>query len=199
VLALSGLLASGGDPAREPLQPPAGIVQRMAGVSCFTGAVAALWGQEAALSGPKAEGSHQDMDFAILDVLVTSHENAISRYSYTGDVHKREGNRLRMAYPWTLLPCKDGHVGIIGLPRQWDVLCLWMEREDLINDPLFATPHARSENADALDAEMTAWTMRHTKEDLFRECQARHLPVGAVYTEAECLENRHLTGRGFFV
>lgn len=190
LLALSGLLASGGDPDRSPLQLPGHLTQSLAGLGCFTASAAALLALE------RGQGARH-IDFAILDALTHFHENAVSRYSYGGAIHKREGNRLAHVAPWTMLPCRDGHIGIIVQPRRWDVLCLWMERPELIEDVRFADPVDRGKNVDDVEALLLDWISTRDREYLFRGGQARQMPFGAVRSAAENLQAEQLTARGF--
>jgi crotonobetainyl-CoA:carnitine CoA-transferase CaiB-like acyl-CoA transferase len=187
---LSGLMSSVGEPGEEPLQLPGWLLQAYVGLSAFPAATTAIWWQE-------HSGRPHDVDVAALDVLATSIPHAINRYSYTGAVLSRQGNRLLSGYPWTLLPCKDGYVGIIVLERNWDVFCLWMERPDLIDDPRFATRYVRSQHADELDEIMRPWALQHTKEELYREGQARQMPFGGVFTVEDILQRDREGGRAF--
>ena len=45
-------------------------------------------------------------------------------------------------------------------------LCRAMGREDLANDPDYATPEKRYENRHRLDAEIKKWTMLHTRDEV---------------------------------
>src|SRR5262249_27443282 len=92
---------------------------------------------------------------------------------------------------------KDGFIGVIVPDRSWDVFCLWMERPDLLTDPRFATRYARSQHVEALAEILTAWTMQHTKEELYREGQLRHLPFGAVSTLQDSLNLAQRDAREF--
>jgi crotonobetainyl-CoA:carnitine CoA-transferase CaiB-like acyl-CoA transferase len=74
-----------------------------------------------------------------------------------------------------------------------------MDRPDLIDDPRFATAHARGLNASALDRELTAWTKRHSRAYLYREGQELHLPFGEVRSVAENVRSTHLAARAFWV
>src|SRR4029079_8917266 len=124
--------------------------------------------------------------------------HAISGHSYTGSIESRQGSRFVDGYPWTVLPCKDGFIGIIAPQVRWDVFCIWMERLDLIEDPRFNDRLARSKHPDELDEIMKAWTMQMTKEELYRGGQERQLPFGAVFTVPDSLGSQQLADRKFF-
>ncbi|MGD9932728.1 MAG: CoA transferase [Dehalococcoidia bacterium] len=189
-LARSGLLASCGLPGREPLLPAPVVLDAMVTAAVFAGAVGAITWHE-------ASGCPHRVDLGKLDVFVNSHENAVSRYSYAGAVHRREGNQLHSQAPWDLYACRDGQVGVIVLPRSWDVFCMMLNRLDLQKDPRFAEPADRAANRDELDKIIRDWLSTRGRKEVFHEGQSLHMPFGAVEAAGETLRSDHLVARGF--
>jgi len=189
--AMSGLMSYVGEPDREPVQFPAWLVQTHVGLAAFTAIASSI-----PVDG-SAVASH-DIDIAELDVIANSNPHAISEHSYTGGIGRRAGSRFLDGYPWTVLPCKDGFIGVIVPQTGWDVFALWIDRPDLIDDPRFVDRFARRQHPDEFDEIFTAWSMQFTKDELYRDGQARHLPFGAVYTAADSLASEQLADRKFF-
>lgn len=191
VFAASGLMNFVGEPDREPLRLPSWLVDSHVGLAAFTAITSTI----------RIDGGSMtscDLDIAAMDVLANCNPHAISQTSYTGIVGRRQGSRFVDGYPWTVLECKDGDIGIIVPQTGWDVFCLWMERPDLIEDPRFADRFRRRQHADELDVILTAWTQTLTRDELYREGQDRHLPFGAVFTVADSLDSPQLAARDFF-
>jgi crotonobetainyl-CoA:carnitine CoA-transferase CaiB-like acyl-CoA transferase len=72
-------------------------------------------------------------------------------------------------------------------------------REDLADDPRFATPQLRREHNDEVDKIISAWTRQHTKHDLMELLGNAQVPGGAVLNTLELSEDPHLRKRGTFV
>lgn len=191
LFAASGLMAHVGEPAREPVQLPGWLVQGHVGIAAFTGIASTL----SVDGGPVT--SH-DLDIASVEVIQNSNPHAIGDYHYKGAVQRRQGSRQLDGYPWTVIPCKDGFVGVIAPQTRWDIFCLWMDRPDLITDPMFMDRIARRQHPDELDAIMIEWASHLTKSELYLGGQERGLPFGAVFTVPDSLESPQLAERQFF-
>lgn len=191
LFAASGLMAHVGEPDGEPVRLPGWLVQGHVGIAAFTGIASTL----PIDGGPPT--SH-DLDIASLEVLQNSNPHAIGDYHYRGTVQRRQGSRQLDGYPWTVIRCKDGFVGVIAPQTRWDVFCLWMDRPDLITNPLFKDRVARRQRPDELDAIMIEWASGMTKAELYLGGQERGLPFGAVFTVADSLDSPQLAGRQFF-
>ena len=87
-------------------------------------------------------------------------------------------------------------------PEHWARLCKVMGREELINDPRFATPALRVKNDAELDAIITAWTSTRTKHEAMALVGGAGIPAGAVLDTMELQndptlrEARHHAGDG---
>ena len=191
VFAESGLMANVGDAEIEPPSLPDWLLQGQIGLAAFT-AVGSLIPIDGSAPRP------QDLDLAEVEVFANNNPHSISEYSYKGVASPRPGWRMLPGYPWTVLPCKDGHIGVIVPQTRWDVFCLMLDRPDLVSDPRFSDRYARSQHPDELDEIMIPWVASRTREELYREAQARGLPFGAVFTAADSLDSEQLRERRFF-
>ena len=79
----------------------------------------------------------------------------------TGQLPPRAGNRQAglSSAPYNAFPTKDGWVAIhVVTEAHWQNLLKAMGREDLADDPRFATNAARTANMEATEAVVTEWT-----------------------------------------
>jgi crotonobetainyl-CoA:carnitine CoA-transferase CaiB-like acyl-CoA transferase len=58
---------------------------------------------------------------------------------------------------------------------------------------------ARSENAETINQHIKEWTMKYTKEEIYKKGQALSCPVSPCKTSRDLLESEQLAARGFFV
>ena len=94
--------------------------------------------------------------------------------------------------PIGVYPCKGGgpndYVYIYtsaANPEHWTRLLKVMGREDLIGDERYATPAARTERRDEVDAIVSAWTIQHDKHAAMQMVSGATIPSGAVLDTAE--------------
>ena len=189
--AMGGWSAIIGHPDREPLKPGGNQAQFVAGLFGAIGTLTAYYAQE-------ITDICQYLDISIMDAVLYIQMNITSMYSYNGTIRKRNGNRV-WPPPGTILPCKDGYIGVIAVTtQQWETLCHWIEMPELIDDPKFRTNADRALNADELDAILISWLGNHKMDELQYEGQKRRLPFAIPASTKRLLESKHLEERGFF-
>ena len=115
----------------------------------------------------------------------------------------RNGNQLGRNVPGTTYACAPGgpndYVVIYAQPQMWKALMKTMRQPELADDPRFATPDARWENRDALNAIIEAWTCRHSKHEVMRLLGEAGVPCGATLDTGEVLADPHLRQREMIV
>jgi crotonobetainyl-CoA:carnitine CoA-transferase CaiB-like acyl-CoA transferase len=70
-----------------------------------------------------------------------------------------------------------------------------MGREELLDDPRFATAVARGENRDAIDAIVAGWTAEHELSELLPRLEAAIIPTGPVNSIADIATDPHFQER----
>src|SRR5207253_9638091 len=70
-------------------------------------------------------------------------------------------------------------------PEHWSRLMKLIGREELIDDPRFATGDARVKNEKELDAIIGEWTRQHDKREAMEKLIAVGVPSGAVFDTME--------------
>lgn len=101
--------------------------------------------------------------------------------------------------PFHFLPCRDGWVMIICPEQhQWQSFVDLMGNPEWADSPVFATPALRGENWDAIEPFIIEWMADWKQDDLYREAQARRIPLAPVNTMEKVLQSTHLKERAFF-
>jgi len=70
-------------------------------------------------------------------------------------------------------------------PDHWRRLLKVIGREDLIGNEHYASPQARAERADEVNAMISEWTRKHTKHECMEIIGAAGVPAGAVLDTLE--------------
>jgi crotonobetainyl-CoA:carnitine CoA-transferase CaiB-like acyl-CoA transferase len=149
------------------------------------------------------EGEH--LQVAMQDSILHYIRNAFTYMERTdGKAAPRAGSKTVGGGhpPIGVYPCKGGgpndYVYIYtsaANPEHWTRLLRVMEREDLIGDPRFATPEARSERRDEVDAIVSAWTRQRDKHTAMRLVGGATIPAGAVLDTREIADDRRFEQR----
>jgi crotonobetainyl-CoA:carnitine CoA-transferase CaiB-like acyl-CoA transferase len=125
--------------------------------------------------------------------------NAFTYMERTGKPAPRAGSKTVGGGnpPIGVYPCKGGgpndYVYIYtsrANPEHWTRLLKVMGREDLIGDPRFETPDARTEHREEVDAIVSEWTRRHDKHEAMRLVGSATIPAGAVLDTMELANDK---------
>jgi CoA:oxalate CoA-transferase len=190
--ALSGAMATIGDPAREPIKKGGYLTQYTAGGHAFLAALAALWSRE-------ETGQGQHVDVAISECMATIVAGQTKKLTYGGKMAGREVGHQSSDYPYGVLPCRDGYVSMGARPAS-----TWPTIADIIGAPQlaeerFLTRRGRAEHAHEIEPVLTAWLAEHSKDEIFHLGQRRRVALGYVATAKDLLESEQLADRSFFV
>ena len=188
--AAGGYLYITGDPSREPLCGPEHLCGYVGG---YTAAIAVQAGT--VLRQRAGQGSH--IDVSVMAAMLSMHQSTFSRLG-AGIVRLRTG-RYTEVYPLTVLPCRDGYVSLgSALDEEFDRLALAVGLPEILGDPRFATPAARAEHRDDLDALLVPWLAERDAAHVVEIVQAAGLPCSKVATPTEVLGNPQLDARGYW-
>ncbi len=177
--ALGGFTHLCGRPDREPIQMGATVTETLTGAYA---AVATLIAVRAA--GEHGRGDH--VDVSAMETAVNAALLPVQRYDYTGAIGVRSAD-VGPA-PSFILPTADGYVGANVLTQaQWEMMCQFFGRPELIDDPLFSDAWSRMENSRELANELAEQTRSRTSEDVFHDAQTWRIPFGLIPNMAEVL------------
>lgn len=157
----------------------------------------------AALQQRHATGRGQQVEVAMQDAVVNLMRVSLRDHQRFGEPMARTGNQLGRTVPGTTYPCDPGgpndHVFIFAQPQMWLAFVGAIGRPDLADDPKYATPEARWQNREALNALVAAWTRQRTKHAVMHLLAEAGVPCGACQDTGEVLADPHLKAREMIV
>jgi CoA:oxalate CoA-transferase len=191
--ALSGAMATIGDPEREPIKKGGFLAQYTAGGHAFLASLAALWSRE-------TTGRGQHVDVSIAECMATIVAGQTKKLVYGGKMARREVGHQFSDYPYGVLPCKDGQVSVGARPAHtWPTIATEVLGEPTLAEERFATRSGRVEHRDEIEPILLPWLAERTKDEIFHLGQRRRVAFGYVATAKDLLESAQLAERGYFV
>ena len=169
-----------GRPEREPLQLGGSMPETLAGAYAAVATLIAVRAQQ-----QTGRGDH--IDVSVLEAAINMALLVTQRYDYTGDIGIRRAD-IGPA-PSFILPTADGWIGANTLTQaQWEVMCQFFDRAELIDDPRFADAWSRFANSRDVADELAQQTQDRPADEIFHDAQAWRIPFGLVPNLAEVLE-----------
>jgi len=194
--ATGGAMSTTGTPETPPFLNGAGIGDSGTGMHAVIGVLAALEQRHTTGKGQKVEVSMQDAVFNLMRIRIRDHQRF-------GETVGRSGNHMGSNVPSNTYRCHPGgpndYVFVNAQRQMWVALVKAMGREELIEDPRYATPDARTENADEVDAIVGEWTAQRTKHEVMQILAAAGVPCGAVLDTGDLIDDPHLREREMIV
>jgi crotonobetainyl-CoA:carnitine CoA-transferase CaiB-like acyl-CoA transferase len=192
IQAASGIMSVTGFPDGPPVKAGPTLVDFMGGIHLYAGILTALYDRDRSGVGRLVEVAMQE---AVYPTLAGSYDY----YYRTGEPPPRTGNRqsgLNSA-PYNVFATADGHVAIhVVTEAHFQNLLKAMGREDLADDPRFATNAGRVAHMDETDALVEAWTRTLPKMEVFARTKAYRIPCAPVRTAPEVMNDAHMHARG---
>lgn len=193
IQAMCGLMSMNGYRGMDPLRIGMSATDFMAGTVAALAIMGALWRR-------RDTGRGQYIDVSLYDCGLTMLENAVPKYSWTGEVATALGSRHPSAAPHNVYKTADGYIVIITIEdRAFARLCKAMGMPELAEDPRFREVSGRLRNVDELDAIVSSWTGKLRTEDVVRALKAANLAYGVVRNVKEVVEDEHSRARKMIV
>jgi formyl-CoA transferase len=151
------------------------------------------------------------VDIAMQDAVINYCRIVYARSLVTGQAYRRVGNGgpLSSSAPSGVFQCHPGGANdycFIYTSRaadsgnkQWRALLGVIGREDLWDEPRFATPQSRIENEEELNSVISAWTLGRGKQEVMDILGAAGVPSGAIFDTHELMTEPDLRGPQMFV
>lgn len=178
--------------SREPIQAGGIVMDYHSGLSAAIGTLAAFL---VALQ----TGAGQHVDISEQEAALSSHRSVIASYFNTRKASVRGGTVSGAGWAGELR-CKDGWVWIqVPQEHQWQGFVEAMGNPEWAKDEVFRDRAARMKHAQEWEELVTAWTIQHTKEEVYHKAQARGVPIGMVSTPEDVVNSPQLAARGYFV
>jgi crotonobetainyl-CoA:carnitine CoA-transferase CaiB-like acyl-CoA transferase len=156
-------------------------------VSPYIAASAAL----AAICEREHTGDGQEIEVAQLPGVISLLSAEWMQFRHTGEEPPRRANRDPNYCPHGAYPARgddDEWIAIAVSPDEWPVFCAVIGRQDLVDDPRFATHDQRKANEDALDALLSGWTSGKDRWEIADLLQRHGFAAAAVESIADHLD-----------
>lgn len=192
--AMCGVAYSFGTEQGPPVLPQGHAPQVVGGATGFIAAMAALLAR-------RNGSTTRHIEISIHEAFLCLAEHAgPGAFAGTPATRRRGVNRYGPVYPQTIMPARDGWIGISALtPQQWHGFCTLVGLPDLASDPRFETTDLRMAAADQLDEILMPAVARLSAETMLEDGQRKYrVPMGPVPTMAEVLATPHWRERNSF-
>ena len=197
--AAGGPISVTGEPDRPPVKPGLSFGDTGTGMLM----AATILG---ALHERNRTGEGRRLQVAMQDAMIHYMRTCFATMARTGRAARRNGAKSGGGNnaPSGLYPAKGGGANDYvylttsrANPEHWSRLMKLIGREELIDDPRFATGDARVQNSDELDGIIGQWTVQHDKRDAMEKLIAIGVPAGAVFDTMELQNEPSFEARGF--
>ena len=189
--AMGGLLYISGDPTMTPCNPPETQSYYYGSLFAAYGVTLALWQRETRGIGAWIDASIQ--------AGMALHEHVAFNYSAEGRVMKRAGSQHQHNAPANLFQCKNGWISLFVTQNHWPILLrVWDNHDPELDDPKWINSNLRRQHADYINAQVTSFTSRFSKEDLAELMQKHGIPGLPVNSPSDFMKDPHIQARGFF-
>lgn len=193
IQATSGMMSVTGFPDGPPMKCGAAVVDFLSGIHLYAAVMTALYERSVTGEGRLVEVSMQE---AAIPAFAS---NFGMMYETDGGVPRRTGNRHGglSVCPYNVYEARDGHIAINCVKEaHWQGLLKIMGREDLADDPRFASNKTRVANMAETDALIEAWSRTLDRHVIVERARAHRLPVAAVRDLVEVSNDPHMHQRG---
>lgn len=193
VQGLGGMMSITGEPGGAPVRVGMSIGDIGAGLYTTIGVEAALLHRE-------RTGEATKVDIAMFDCQLALLENAIMRYTVTGQIPGPLGARHPSITPFEAFPTADGHLIVAcGNDALYQKACQAMGRPDLVDNPLFKTNDLRNRNNEALFAEFAKELRKAPRSHWIEVFGKAGVPCGPINNVAQALENPQVEVRNMLI
>ena len=195
-----------------PLVTGAQIGDSGAGIHCLAGILAALLQREKTGRGQRVEVAMQDAVLNLCRVKLRDQQRLahgpLKEYPQYpngtfGAATPRAGHASGGGQPGWCVKCAGGgpndYIYVVIQPQAWAPLMKLAGREELVEDPNFATPAARLPHLDECFDIIEAWTMTLDKFVVMEKLNAHNIPCGPILDMKELIEDESLAARGTVV
>ncbi|WP_394554477.1 CaiB/BaiF CoA transferase family protein [Agromyces sp. MMS24-JH15] len=179
VQALGGLMSITGEPDGDPVKAGVALVDVLTGQNAVAGILLALRERD-------RTGRGQLVEVTLLQSLLSALVNQAGGTLATGTPPARLGNRHPSIAPYAVFRAADRDLVIaVGNDRQFRTLARLIGRDDLADDPRYATNADRVGHRDALAAELESALAVRPAADWSRAFADAGVPAGVVNDVAE--------------
>jgi crotonobetainyl-CoA:carnitine CoA-transferase CaiB-like acyl-CoA transferase len=174
--AFSGVMSITGEPDGPPLRCGVSFLDLGTGMMAAYGVMNALFHRERAGTGQKVEVSLFETALSLMSYHAVG-------YLLEGNVPQRQGSGHPMIVPYQVFRTQDGEMFIVGSnQRLWTRLCQALRREDLLQDPRFASNMERVKHRHLLVPVLQGEIQKYPTRELNEMLDEAGVPCAPVNT-----------------
>jgi len=174
-----GIMGITGPVEGPPFRVGVSIIDLTTGMFASTAILAALRARD-------VSGEGQLLDLSLLDSSAAILANVASNYLIGGVEPRRMGNAHFNIAPYEVFRARDRWLTLGALnQRQWENLCTVVDRQEIIDDPLFASNQDRVENRESLAEVLNGAFAAREAREWIEELQQVGIPSGVINTIAD--------------
>ncbi len=186
---VSGVMSITGDAETAPYRVGTPISDTIGGLTAAFAITAALQGRE------RNGGSF--VDVSMLEATLSTMGWVLSNWLIAGQRPQPHGNENVTSAPSGTFETADGPMNLAANKQeQWEILCRFLGREELLTHPDYETRERRKQNRMALKAELERTFRTAPAEQWCDELNRRGVPAGRLMTVPEVLEQPQIAERG---
>ena len=207
--AMGGSMSTTGFEDGPPTSTGAQIGDSGSAVHLLAAILAALLQRQHTGRGQRVQIAMQHAVLNLCRVKIRDHQRLqrgpLAEYpnSEFGHSVPRSGNASGGGQPGWALRCRPGgpddFIYVIIQPHIWERLVRQIGREDLLGDPAWDTPEGRLTHLNEVFATIEAWTMQHSKWEVFEQFSAIDVPCGPVFDTSDIVQDESLRDSGMIV
>jgi len=173
---MGGFMSVTGLPGQGPVRAGIPIADLCAGILCAQGVLLALIERQ-------TSGEGQWVTTSLLAAQIFMLDFQASRWLNAGEVPKQAGNNHPLYIPTGAFKTADGYINIgASGQKMWERLAPAIGAANLLNDPRYTTAALRSENRDALTAEIERHLASEDSATWIERLNAAGVPCGRIYS-----------------
>jgi crotonobetainyl-CoA:carnitine CoA-transferase CaiB-like acyl-CoA transferase len=173
---MGGLMSITGLPGQGPVRVGIPVADLSAGLFCALGILVALLEREDSGEGQWVQTSLLQAQIAMLDFQA-------ARWLVKQEVPKQAGNNHPTSIPTGVFKTADGHINIASTGQAiWERLCRAIDAPALLQRPEYKSAADRSNNRDALNAEIDDYLEGRTSAEWIARLNAAGVPCGPIYS-----------------
>jgi formyl-CoA transferase len=207
--AMGGSMSTTGFEDGPPLATGAQIGDSGTGMHAVAGILAALYQRENTGRGQRVTVAMQHAVLNLARVKLRDQQRLahgpLKEYPNKefGDAVPRSGNASGGGQPGWAVRCAPGgpndYVYVIVQPVGWEPITKLIGREDLTEDPEWATPEARLNKLDKMFQLIEEWSINHSKYDVLGTLNKHNIPCGPILSTKEIIEDESLRANDMVV
>ncbi len=173
---MGGFMSINGLPGQGPVRAGIPLADLCAGLFAALGILVALLERE-------KSGKGQAIETSLLQAQIFMLDFQAARYLVQGEVARQAGNNHPTTIPTGVFKTRDGAINIATTGhKMWVRLCRAIDADALVDKPEYQTTAARSQNRDALNAEIETYLKNRSSAEWVERLNKAGVPSGPIYS-----------------